>query len=138
MGREEILDAGRHKFTDGDRQKSHESKRVNSSIRKSALKYRGFPVTEAKDILFMASYGIPPEEQTLGNLIALRAAVDAAKGDKDARRDYLKMTGDDPEEKRRDEELKLKKRDSERRNPKDDGGPTIFEQMVRELYERPD
>ena len=43
-----------------------------------------------------------------------------------------------PEEKRKDEELKLKKAEAERKNPVADSGTTVLEQMVRELYERPD
>ena len=109
MGRIDNIRPGEYKFTDEDREKSHESKRINSAIKKSALKYRGLPVTDPKDIAFMELYSIPKNEQTLGNLSVLRAWVDASKGDKDARRDAIRMSGDDPEEKRKEEELKLKK-----------------------------
>ena len=133
MGRIENIRPGEYKFTDNDREKSHESKRINSAIKKNALKYRGLPVTDPKDIAFMESYGIPKEEQTLGNLSVLRAWVDASKGDKDARRDIIRMSGDDPEEKRKEAELKLKKMQLETQGstatPGDDPCLAVLEQI---------
>ena len=44
----------------------------------------------------------------------------------------------EPEQVTREKEFGLRKNESERKNPERDGGMTIFEQMVKELYERPD
>lgn len=86
----------------------------------------------------MASMGIPEDEQTMLMASVVSMSILAARGDKDARRDQFKYLGEDPEEKRKDEELKLRKAEAERKNPETTNGTTVFEQMVRELYERPD
>lgn len=46
--------------------------------------------------------------------------------------------GEDPDLECKREELKLKKAEAERKHPETDSGLTVFEQMVRELYERSD
>ena len=62
---------------------------------------------DAKKI--MTQMGIPEDEQTVLMSIAVMTGYQAALGDKDARRDYVKFTGEDPEEKRKDADLKLRK-----------------------------
>ena len=82
----------------------------------------------------MALIGIPEDDQTMLMASVVSMSVLAARGDKDARRDLFKYLGEDPEEIRKDEELKLRKAEAERKRP-ESSGPTIFEQMVKELYE---
>lgn len=85
----------------------------------------------------MVLMGIPEDEQTMLMASVVSMSVLAARGDKDARRDQFKYLGEDPEEKRKDEELKLKKAEAAHKHP-ESSGPTVFEQMVKELYERSD
>lgn len=91
----------------------------------------------AKTKLLMDSLGIPEQDQTILMGIAAVTGVLAAEGDKDARRDFAAYIGQDPDGQRRDEELKLKKKEAARKNPESNSEPTVFEQMVREIYERP-
>jgi len=100
---------GAHKLTDEDRKKGKEARRVNSSFRKMAKKLRGVAWQNKDDVAILNAFGIPEQEQTLGMMVVVRAAVLAAAGDKDARRDFMRMTGDDPDVASKEEELKLKK-----------------------------
>ena len=118
MSKKDLIPGG-YKFTDEDRQKARESKRVNSSFRKMAKKIRGFPVTDPDDIKFLEAHDIPVQEQTLGTLIVLRAAVGASLGNKDDRRDYMRMTGDDPDVMAKEAEIDIKKQQLEQKNGTD-------------------
>lgn len=100
---------GSHKLTDEDRKKAQESRRINSSMRKIARKIRGFAVNDEDDIALFDEYDIPVQERTIGTLIVLRAAIGASLGNKDDRRDYLRMTGDDPDVAAKEAEVELKK-----------------------------
>lgn len=111
---------GAHKLTDEDRRKGKEARRVNSSIRKMARKLRGTAWTNEDDVRILEAFGIPEQEQTLGMMIVVRTAVKAAAGDKDARRDFMRMTGDDPDVAVREEELKLKQAQADRADRPDD------------------
>lgn len=110
---------GAHKLTDEDRQKGKEARRVNSSFRKMAKKLRGTAWTNEDDVRILEAFGIPEQEQTLGMMIVVRTAVKAAAGDKDARRDFLRMTGDDPDVAAKEKELDLKKEQASQKNGTD-------------------
>ena len=100
---------GAHKLTDEDRRKGKEARRVNNNFRKMAKKLRGTAWLNEDDAKLFSAFDIPEQEQTLGMMIVLRTAVKAAAGDKDARRDFMRMTGDDPDVAVREEELKIKR-----------------------------
>ena len=107
---------GAHKLTDEDRRKGREAKRVNNSFRKMAKKLRGSAWLNKDDVTILNAFGIPEQEQTLGMMVVLRTAILAASGDKDARRDFMRMTGDDPDVAIKEEELKLKKAQLEQKS----------------------
>ena len=102
-------------------------------IRKIARELKGKAAPEDLAPIF-ETFGIPVNQRTVGYAIVVSTADGAMRGDKDARRDFLDMIGESV----RSEELKLKQKEMERKDPQQDGAPTVFEQMVRELYERAD
>ena len=113
--------------------KSVNVRRRNAALKKLVRSVSG--MTAPDDIrAMMALIGIPEDDQTMLMASVVSMSVLAARGDKDARRDLFKYLGEDPEEIRKDEELKLRKAEAERKRP-ESSGPTIFEQMVKELYE---
>ena len=107
---------GGYKFTKEDQLKSARTRSVNAAMRKMAKKIRGMAWTDADDVTLMNQFGIPITEQSLGMMVVLRTAILAAQGDKDARRDFLRMTGDDPDVAIKEEELKLKKAQLEQKS----------------------
>lgn len=123
---------GAHKLTDEDRRKGKEARRVNSSFRKMAKKLRGVAWQDKDDVAIFKAFGIPEQEQTLGMMVVVRTAVLAAAGDKDARRDFMKMTGDDPDVVAKEEELKLKKEQAQRMYPEnpDYEDTSVIDQQV--------
>ena len=138
---EQNLIPGKHKLTVEEQsragQASGVSRKRNAALKKLVKSVSGMMAPD--DIrATMALMGIPEDEQTMLMASVVAMSVLAARGDKDARRDQFKYLGEDPEEKRKDEELKLKKAEAERKNPETATGTTVLEQMVRELYERPD
>ena len=118
---------GAHKLTDEDRRKGKEARRVNSSIRKMARKLRGTAWTNEDDVR------IPEQEQTLGMMIVVRTAVKAAAGDKDARRDFMRMTGDDPDVAVREAELKLKQAQADRADRPDDTAADAWTDVLAQI-----
>ncbi len=89
---------------------------------------------EVRDV--MRSLGIPENDQTILLAIVLTAGLDGMKGDKDARRDFIRYLGIDPDEVREDKLLELREKEAKRKDPEDNGELTVFEQMVRERHER--
>lgn len=124
---------GAHKLTDEDRRKGKEARRVNSSIRKMARKLRGTAWTNEDDVRILEAFGIPEQEQTLGMMIVVRTAVKAAAGDKDARRDFMRMTGDDPDVAVREEELKLKQAQADRADRPDDTAADAWTDVLAQI-----
>lgn len=135
MNNQNLIPGG-YKFTEEDRAKSKQTRRTNSAMRKMAKKIRGFPWKEADDVALMKQFGIPISEQTLGMMVVLRTAVLAASGDKDARRDFLRMTGDDPDVANKEAELALKKAQLEQKT----GDVTDIEDLsaLAEMLNEPD
>lgn len=84
----------------------------NATLRQLCKMVGKMPAPDATKVI-MSQMGVPEEEQNILMGIAVMMGYQAALGDKDARRDYAKITGEDPEEKRKDEELKLKKAQAE-------------------------
>lgn len=117
-------------------QASGASRRRNAALKKL---FKQVAALDAPDRVRaeMSLMGIPEDEQTVLMAIAVSTGKLAALGDKDARRDFIRMIGEDPDLELKREELKLKQAEAERKHPQS-GGPTVFEQMMRELYERSD
>jgi len=84
----------------------------------------------------MEMIGIEPEASRAALLV--RALYNKAlTGDAKAFETLMKYSGDDPDQKRRDAELKIKQQEARRRNPEPDKETTVFEQMVKEMYDHP-
>lgn len=76
----------------------------------------------------------PERVEKMNNTLLLMAE----RGNLRAYEIIQRSLGEDPEIEIKRAELKLKKAEAERKNPAADSAPTVFEEMVRELYERPD
>ena len=82
---------------------------------------------------------------TIQEIMNRGIAKRAADGDPNAYEKAMEYAGLSVKQRMKEEELRLKreelnlkKKEAERKNPPSDSGPTIFEPMIRELYERPD
>lgn len=100
---------GSHKLTDADREKARESRRINSSLRRTARKIRGLAWSDDEADKLFDAFAIPEQERTVGTLIVLRAAFGAMEGNQGDRRDYIRLSGDDPDVAVKEEEIQLKK-----------------------------
>ena len=107
---------GSHKLTDADREKARESRRINSSLRKTAKEIRGLAWSDDDADKLFDAFAIPEQKRTVGTLIVLQAAYGAMKGNQGDRRDYIRLTGDDPDVAAKEEELKLKKEQTEEKD----------------------
>ena len=139
MKREENLIPGYHQLTDAEGQrgrvKSHESRRRKKSLKQLCRMVADIGAPgEIRDV--MRALGIPEDDQTILLGIVLTAGLDGMKGDKDARRDFIRYLGVDPGEVREEKALALKEKEAKKKDPENDGELTIFEQMVRERHER--
>ena len=76
----------------------------------------------------------PERVEKMNNTLLLMAE----RGNLRAYEIIQRSLGEDPEIEIKRAELKLKKAEAERKHPAQDTGPTVLEQMVKELYERPD
>ncbi len=135
----ENLIHGYHKLTDEERKRGRD--KVNEvRRRKKSLKQLCRMVAdigapgEIRDV--MRALGIPEDDQTILLGIVLTAGLDGTKGDKDARRDFIRYLGVDPGEVREEKALTLREKEAKRKDPENDGELTVFEQMVRERHER--
>ena len=88
--------------------KSGEVRRINASFRQLAKRIRGSQAPES-EVELLEMFGIPVNSQTVGAVIVARTAIGAMQGNRDDRRDFMRMTGDDPDVEYKEEELKLKK-----------------------------
>ena len=104
--------------------KSGESKRKSRTIREAAR-------------ALLHSKGKHGEEVLDDMLLGLINEV-IAEGNPQAFEKFMEYAGESPTLKMKQDELKLKKKEAARKNPEHSGEPTVFEQMVRELYERAD
>lgn len=118
-GRANLIPGG-YKLTDEDRAKARESRRVNASMRKTAKEVRGTAWSSAEADAIFDAFGIPEQKRTVGTLIVLRAALGAMEGNQGDRRDYIRLTGDDPDVAAEETELKLKQAQAEQKS----GGDT--------------
>ena len=128
-----------HKLTkeeqDIGRRKGHENRRRRKTLKQLCRMVADIGAPgEIRDV--MRSLGIPEDDQTILLAIVLTAGLDGAKGDKDARRDFIRYLGYDPDEVREDKLLALREKEAKKKDPENDGELTIFEQMVRERHER--
>ena len=130
---------GQHKLTDEERARGR-AKAKETLRRRSTLKqlFKAVSKMDAPNDIraVMAEMGIPENEHTILAGIAVTTGRLAAMGDKDARRDFIKMIGADPDDIRKDKELELREKEIERKNPEPDEQISIFEMMVRERHER--
>jgi len=117
--------AGGYKFTQEDREKAGKTKRINSSLRKIAKKVRGMAATDKDSIELFESYDIPVNEQTVGYVIVLKMVEGAKAGNKDDRRDFMRLTGDDPDVIAKEADIELKKAQAEQKT----GGTTDIEDL---------
>lgn len=76
----------------------------------------------------------PERVEKMNNTLLLMAE----RGNLRAYEIIQRSLGEDPEIEIKRAELKLKKEEVERKHPSQDTGLTVLEQMVKELYERPD
>ena len=60
------------------------------------------------------------------------------EGNPQAFEKFMEYAGESPALKMKQDELKMKKAEAARKNPERSDEPSVFEQMVRELYERAD
>ena len=112
---EKNLIPGQHKFTTEERQKAYASRKVNSSMRKLAKLIRGAPAFDSEAEI-LEYFNIPVNNRTVGAVIVAKTAIGAMAGNKDDRRDFMRMTGDDPDVAVKEEDLKLKKGQTEEQN----------------------
>ena len=131
-GRANLIPGG-HKLTDEDRAKARESRRVNSSLRKTARKVRGLAWSDDESDKLFDAFAIPEQERTVGTLIVLRAAIGAMAGNKEDRRDYIRLSGDDPDVAVREEELKLKQAQADRADRPDDTAADAWTDVLAQI-----
>ena len=84
-------------------------------MRKMAKKLRGLPAP-TDEALLLKAFGLPEQDWTIGNAIVLKTVLGAMAGNKDDRRDYMRMTGDDPDVAAKEADLDLKKKQAEQKN----------------------